>query len=71
MADPVGSVRRIYDHFGQALSTEGEDRLDAWRTAHPQGKHGEHRYERRDIGVSKTETLDRFAGYMDHFGMKA
>jgi hypothetical protein len=71
MADPVGSVRRIYDHFGQELSAEGEHMLEAWRTAHPQGKHGEHKYERREIGVSEAETLDRFAGYMDHFGMKA
>jgi hypothetical protein len=70
MSDPIGSVKRIYDHFDQELSAEGEQRLQAWQDAHPQGKHGKHDYEKKDIGVGEKQILDRFAGYMEHFGFE-
>ena len=69
MADPVGSVKRIYAQFDQELSAEGEAKLVAWRDAHPQGKHGQHRYEKRDIGVSEGEIVERFSDYMDRYGL--
>jgi hypothetical protein len=71
MADPIGSVRRIYAHFDQELSPEGERKLQAWRAAHPQGKHGAHQYEKQEIGVDEGEILDRFAGYMEFFQLQA
>jgi len=71
MSDPVGAAKRIYAHFDQELSAEGETCLQAWQDSHPQGKHGQHVYEKEDIGISETEILDRFAGYMEFFGMPA
>ncbi|MAE93947.1 MAG: sulfotransferase family protein [Deltaproteobacteria bacterium] len=70
MADPVGSVKRIYAHFDQTLSAEGETALRAWEAEHPQGKHGGHRYQHRDFGVSEAQILDRFEGYLDYFDMR-
>jgi hypothetical protein len=70
MSDPVGSVERIYEKFDQELSPEGEKQLRAWHDAHPQGKHGEHTYERKDIGVSEAEILDRFSVYMERYGLE-
>lgn len=69
MADPIATVKGIYARFDQELSPEGEAALVAWRDAHPQGKHGEHRYEKKDIGVSETEILDRFAEYMKRYDL--
>ena len=46
MADPIGSVKRIYRHFDQDLSAEGEERMRAWHEAHPQGKHGQHQLDK-------------------------
>ncbi len=69
MSDPIGSVRKIYDHFGQEMRPEGERRLEEWQAAHPHGKHGQHEYEKRDIGVSEDEIRDRFAAYIDRFGL--
>ena len=69
-ADPVGSVRRIYEHFDHEMSPQAEQHLNAWGNDNPQHKHGKHDYD-ADIGVSRTEILDRFASYMDHYGMKA
>lgn len=67
MADPVGSVRRIYERFDQKLSREGEERLQSWHDDHPQGKHGQHAYEKKEIGVSEEEILERFTEYMDRY----
>jgi hypothetical protein len=69
MADPIGSVKRIYAHFDQELSTEGERRLRAWHDAHPQGKHGRHEYRQADTGVSEDEIVDRFSAYMERYDL--
>ncbi len=70
MSDPVGAVKKIYAHFDQPLSIEGEAALRAWNEGHPQGRHGEHRYAHRDFGVSEAEILDRFSDYLDYFDMR-
>ena len=70
MSDPIGSVKRIYDRFDQRLSPEGEAKLKAWHADHPQGKHGRHSYEKKDIGVSEGEILERFADYMNQYGIE-
>lgn len=69
MADPIASVKRIYDRFDQELSPEGERLLRAWQADHPRGRHGRHEYARRDIGVSEREILDRFAEYMRRYDL--
>ncbi|MBW2272250.1 MAG: sulfotransferase [Deltaproteobacteria bacterium] len=70
VADPVGAVRRIYDHFGLAMNDESERRLRSWHEANPKGKHGEHRYDIGDFGLSETDVLDRYARYIEHFGVE-
>jgi hypothetical protein len=70
MADPIGSVKRIYEKFDQTLSAEGEAALRAWHEAHPQGKHGQHSYEKKDIGISEEEILERFGAYMDRYELE-
>jgi len=67
MTDPIGSVKRIYDRFDQTLSPAGEARLEAWRRDHPQGRHGQHEYEKKDIGISEDEILEHFAEYMSRY----
>ena len=72
MADPIAAVKRIYAHFGRELSEEGERRLRDWQENNPQHKHGKHEYSTsaEDMGVRGQEILDRFADYMDYYGMK-
>jgi hypothetical protein len=69
MADPIGSVARIYERFDQPFTAEAEARMRAWQADHPQGKHGEHAYARRDIGVSEEEILERFGAYVERYGV--
>ena len=70
MADPVAAVKRIYAYFGRERSAEGERCLRDWQRDNPQHKHGRHEYSKSEVGVTESEILDRFAGYMDHYGMK-
>ncbi len=70
-ADPVGAVKRIYSHFGQPLSADGETALQAWQQSTPREKHGAHHHTMDDVGLTRTETLDRFAAYMEYFGIAA
>jgi hypothetical protein len=69
-ADPVGSVKRIYAHFDQPLSSEGERRLTEWARSNPEQKHGRHEYVHKDIGIGDEEVRERFSAYLDFFGIE-
>jgi hypothetical protein len=68
-AVPVGSASRIYRHFGLDL---GPDVVAALRThaeANPQGRHGVHRYELEEYGLTQDLVRARFADYTARFGL--
>jgi hypothetical protein len=69
MADPIGSLKRIYTYFGQELSEEGEKRLRAWSEENPQHKHGKHEYSSQGTGLTEKGILESFAPYLEHFQM--
>ncbi len=58
--DPVGSVRALYRFFGEELSVEAAQRMQAHIDAHPQHEHGPHRYRIEDYGVTEAEVRDAF-----------
>ncbi|MCC7078986.1 MAG: sulfotransferase [Acidimicrobiia bacterium] len=69
MADPIGSVERICDHFDHTLTAEGRQQLEVWQREHPQGRHGRHEYDAEATGVTGEEIRDRFGTYLDRFGL--
>jgi Sulfotransferase family len=69
VADPIGAVKRIYARFEVPLMEESERRLRAWRDDNPRGKYGEHRYAAADFGLTTAMIHDRYAAYIDHFGI--
>ena len=56
LRDPVGTVRRIGDHFGFDVSTEFERRIRDWLDRNPQHKHGAHRYSLEQFGLDRQKT---------------
>jgi hypothetical protein len=68
--DSVGSVRQIYEHFGLEFSEESERCLARWELDNPKGRHGTHKHSMADVTLSREATLERFQGYMDHFGIE-
>lgn len=64
IADKLGTVRRIYRHFGLTLSAEAEAAMQAFIGDNPQGKHGRHDYSSGEFGITDDQVRDRFADYI-------
>lgn len=69
MADQIGTVRRIYEHFGLALSPEAEARMRRFLAENPSDKHGKHSYTLAAAGLDPDVERERFADYQRHFGI--
>jgi hypothetical protein len=69
MADPLGMVRRLYDHFGMALSAEAEAGMRRFLAANPSDKHGAHRYTLAAAGLDADVERRRYAAYQARFGI--
>ncbi|OYY72948.1 sulfotransferase [Sphingomonas sp. 28-63-12] len=70
VADPVAMARRIYDFAGIEWTTTGEAAMHRWLVDNPAGKHGAHRYELGDFGLTEDRVrsvyADYIAAYADH-----
>ncbi|MFI5318125.1 MAG: sulfotransferase family protein, partial [Myxococcota bacterium] len=69
-ADAVGCMRRIYDHFGLALTPELERSMRGYVAAHPREEHGAHRYTLEGFGLRAEEVDDAFADYTARYAVK-
>jgi hypothetical protein len=69
MADPLGSVRGVYDHFGQKLDAAAEHRMAAHLADRPRDRHGAHQYSFDDLGLDRTTERARFARYQATFSV--
>jgi Sulfotransferase family len=67
VADPIGTVRDIYDHYDLAWSEEFEERLSCYLRQNPRGKHGAHLYAPENFGQTKDTISRRFAAYIERF----
>ncbi|VFM97996.1 MAG: Sulfotransferase family protein, partial [Candidatus Kentron sp. G] len=54
-ADPIGTVRRIYDYHGYEYSGRFEANMKNWLAENPQHKHGVHRYTLEEYGLDEGE----------------
>jgi len=68
--DPIGSVRRIYDHYGLTLSAEAETAMLAFMAVNGRGKHGGHDYTAEQFGMTARAVHERFAAYIETFGVE-
>ena len=67
LADPVGLIRRAYEHFGLDLTEAAENRMKAFLATHPRGRRGMHRYVREDFDLELDEIRARFSNYCSEF----
>ena len=70
LADPLGSVERIYAYFGLPLSRETEARMAAYLAHHPRDEHGEHRYSLELFGLDPARVTEAFKAYCERFGVE-
>lgn len=66
VADPTTVVRGIYRRFGVPWPEGHEERIEAYLRANPKGKHGPHRYEPSEFGVTEDEIRDQLSEYQAH-----
>lgn len=67
MSDQVGAVARVYDTFGMAFTDDVRTRVSDFLDAHPQGKHGGHRYTFAATGLDEGEWRERARRYQEYF----
>jgi hypothetical protein len=65
--DPLGQVARVYDYFGIEFSPKARDKMRAYVAENRKGKHGVHRYDIADTGLTAGEVRERFKFYTDYF----
>jgi hypothetical protein len=63
VADPFGSVKRIYERFGLDFTGELEARMRAFLAANASDKHGVHKYTPASFGLDATRLDARYAFY--------
>ena len=69
MADPVATLRRLYDELGLAWPAGHERTVRDYLAAKPKGKHGAHRYDYADVGLDEASVRATFARYVAHYGI--
>ena len=69
--DPMGSVRRIHEHFGLPFEDAFAARLRHWLEHRPQDKFGRHVYAAEDFGMTDAQIAERFKGYVARFGVSS
>jgi hypothetical protein len=70
VADPIGCVARIYDHFGLELSAVAEQRMRAFVASNPRDAHGTHTYTLEMFGLRPDAVRAAFKGYCERFGVE-
>jgi len=67
--EPIGAVRKIYDHFGWSLSREAEQRMRALVASQSGRQSANHRYDLSQFGFSAEEVRNAFARYCERFSL--
>jgi hypothetical protein len=65
--DPVGSIQKVYSHFGLKFSNEMPDSIQRYLSNKPKGKFGSHDYDISRYGMSVEGLRDEFRPYTDHY----
>lgn len=67
--DPMAAVRTIQERAGLAWTSDAEHRINQSRTRETKDRHGKHRYQLSDFGLSEHEVNAAFASYRDSVGV--
>lgn len=71
VADPVGSVRQLYERFGTEVGSLHARRMRAFLDHRPQDRFGRHRYDPADFGWTYAQLAAEFAEYSERYGIES
>ncbi len=66
--DPIGAVRRLYERIGRSLGEDEETAMRGWLQGNPRNRHGAHRYDLSQFGLSSEAVAEGLGSYLDRFG---
>jgi hypothetical protein len=69
VADPAGSIRKIYDYFHLPFTEEMAENIDVWLKEHPKNKHGSHTYALEQYGLTEASIQDYFKDYVQRYAI--
>jgi hypothetical protein len=69
VADPSGVVAALYRHFGLSLAADAAERIARLVAANPNGGYATHHRRSADYGLDAAAERERYARYMDRFGI--
>jgi hypothetical protein len=64
VADPVTTIRAVYERFGWDFTPASEQGIVAWLKENPAGKHGSRKYSLAELGLNEAQVRDTFAEYI-------
>jgi Sulfotransferase family len=67
VADPLGTLRRIYDFVDLELRPSVEKAILDWQQTNRSGAHGTHRYTAEQFGLSASQLRSEYDFYIRHF----
>ena len=67
--DPLAEIERIYHYFDVPLSQAAHEAMTIWHENRPRNRHGEHRYDARQFGLTDDAIRDAFADYRARYGL--
>lgn len=70
VGDPIGTMKRLYDHFGEELTDDAESRMRHYIEAKPKGRFGKHEYNVEDYGLTEDQVRSHFADYVRDFDIQ-
>ena len=68
--DPLGSVEKLYGHFGLSLAPAAADLIRGRVQDQPTGGYGVHHYRFENHGLDPVEQRQLFSRYVGHFGIR-
>lgn len=71
IADPNGTVEKIYRNFGEEPLSLHSRRMSAWLQHRPQNAFGRHAYDPRDFGWTEQDLQKRFQAYRERYAVRA
>jgi hypothetical protein len=67
VADPVGTLERVYDFCGLRLEKAFAQSVTAWQDDNRPGAHGSHRYTAEEFGLDVAQIRKDYGFYIDRF----
>jgi hypothetical protein len=67
VADPVAMVQQVYGFAGIPFTETGASAMHQWLADNPANKHGAHRYELSDFGLTEARVRDVYGDYIQAY----